>query len=73
MDLPERLFVDPEILSGKPIIRGSRLAADFVIDLMAADMRASQILENYPGLQCEDILAFLAYAGQLAGAYPLHA
>jgi uncharacterized protein (DUF433 family) len=76
MALPERLTVDPEILSGKPVIRGSRISADFVIDLLAAGMRESEILENYPGLEREDILACLAYAGQLARewkSFPLSA
>jgi len=38
MLLPERLIVDPEILAGKPIIRGSRLAVEFIIELLAAGM-----------------------------------
>ena len=66
MALPERLIVDPDILAGKPVIRGSRIAAEFVIDLLAAGMSESEILDNYPGLQREDILACLAYASQLA-------
>jgi uncharacterized protein (DUF433 family) len=66
MALPERLMIDPEILSGKPVIRGSRIAVEFMIDLLAAGLSESEILENYPGLQREDILACLAYASQLA-------
>lgn len=66
MDLPERLTINPEILSGKPVIRGSRIAAEFVIDLLAHGLSDSEILENYPGLEREDILACLAYASQLA-------
>ena len=69
-------MIDPEILSGKPVVRGSRIAAEFVIGLMAAGMSESEILENYPGLQHEDILACLAYAGQLARewkTYPISA
>jgi uncharacterized protein (DUF433 family)/predicted nuclease of predicted toxin-antitoxin system len=66
MALPERLMIDPEILSGKPVIRGSRIAVEFMIDLLAAGLSESEILENYPGLQREDILACLAYASRLA-------
>ena len=76
MSLPERLMIDPEILSGKPIIRGSRIAAEFVIGLLAAGMSESDVLDNYPGLQREDILACLAYASQLAHewkSFPLSA
>lgn len=76
MDLPERLMIDPEILSGKPIIRGSRIPAEFIIDLLATGMSDAEILGNYPGLQRQDILACLAYASQLAHewkAFPLSA
>lgn len=76
MSLPDRLIVDPEILAGKPIIRGSRLTAEFIIDMLAAGLTESEILENYPGLQHEDILACLAYASRLAHewkAFPLSA
>ena len=66
MVLPERLTIDPEILSGKPVIRNSRIAAEFVLELLAAGMSESEILDNYPGLQREDILACLTYASQLA-------
>ncbi len=66
MNLPSRLMIDPEILSGKPVIRGSRIAAEFIIDLLAAGQSESQILESYPGIIREDILACLAYASELA-------
>ncbi len=66
MDLPERLMIDPDILSGKPVIRGSRIAAEFVIELLAAGRSEAQILEDYPGIAAEDILACLAYASELA-------
>lgn len=76
MLLPERLIVDPQILAGKPIVRGSRLAAEFIIELLAAGITESDILENYPSLQHEDILACLTYASRLAyewKAFPLSA
>lgn len=66
MVLPERLQVDPEILSGKPVIRGSRISVELVLDLLAGGMSESEILENYPGIEREDVLACLAYASQLA-------
>jgi hypothetical protein len=53
MDLPERLMMDPEILSGKPVIRGSRIAAEFIIDLLAAGMPESEILITIPGLNTQ--------------------
>lgn len=70
----ERIVVDPEILAGKPVVRGTRLAVEFVIDLLAQGWSESEILENYPGLSREDILACLAYASatlQAEKVYPV--
>ena len=62
MNWQERIVVDPEILVGKPVIRGTRLAVEFVIELLAQGWSEATILENYPGLAREDIQACLAYA-----------
>jgi uncharacterized protein (DUF433 family) len=67
MPWPERISVDPEILAGKPAIRGTRLGVDFILDLLVGGQRESDILANYPGLTKEDILAcvlFVHDAGQ---------
>jgi uncharacterized protein (DUF433 family) len=72
----ERIVADPEILSGKPVVRGTRLAVEFILDLLAAGCSETEILENYPGLEKEDIRACLSYASLLAHewkAYPLPA
>ncbi len=69
MPWSERIIVDPEILAGKPAIRGTRLAVEFILDLLAAGQSESQILANYPGLSREDILACLSYASYLAHEY----
>jgi uncharacterized protein (DUF433 family) len=66
MPWPDRIVVDPEILAGKPAIRGTRLAVEFILELLAAGQSESQILSNYPGLKREDILACLSYASYLA-------
>lgn len=76
MPCPERIIVDPEILAGKPVIRGTRLAVEFILELLAAGQSESDILTNYPGLTREDILACLWYASYLAHeyrAYPIPA
>jgi uncharacterized protein (DUF433 family) len=52
----------PEALAGKPVIRGTRLCVEFVIGLMADGWTEADILENYPGITHEDIIACLAYA-----------
>ena len=58
----ERITLDPKVLAGKPVIRGTRLAVEFVIGLMADGWTEADILSNYPGITREDIIACLAYA-----------
>ena len=65
----ERIVVDPKILAGKPMIRGTRLAVEFILELLAAGQSESDVLSNYPGLTREDILACLSYASYLAHEY----
>ena len=48
---------------GKPIIKGSRIAVEFIIDLLANGWSHEDILRNYPGLTTEDIVTCLGYAG----------
>jgi uncharacterized protein (DUF433 family) len=62
MDWQERIVVDPNILVGKPTVKGTRLAVEFIIDLLAEGWSESDILSNYPGLTTQDIQACLAYA-----------
>ena len=69
MPLSERIVVDPEILAGKPVIRGTRLAVEFILELLAAGQSENEVLANYPGLTREDILACLSYASYLAHEY----
>lgn len=57
-----RIVIDPAVLVGKPVIRGTRLSVDFVIGLMAEGWGEEEILHNYPGLSREDLAACLAYA-----------
>ena len=65
MNWEERITVDPMVLVGKPVIRGTRLSVEFVIDLLASHWTEQQILENYPILCREDIEACLRYANEL--------
>ena len=76
MPWSERIVVDPGILAGKPVIRGTRLAVEFILELLAAGQSETDLLRNYPGLVREDILACLSYASYLAHeykAYPIPA
>ena len=58
----ERIVVDPDMLAGKPVIKGTRLAVEFIVDLVAQGWSEREILENYPGLTRDDIRASLSYA-----------
>jgi uncharacterized protein (DUF433 family) len=57
-----QITLDPEVLAGKPIIRGTRLSVEFVIGLLADGWTEADIVANYPGITHEAILACLAYA-----------
>lgn len=74
MTLDSRITLDPDILSGKPVVRGTRLAVDFIVGLLGQGWAEADILRNYPGLTHEDILACLQYAGEVMRSekiYPL--
>ena len=60
----ERIIVNPKILGGKPIIKGTRLSVEFILNLLASDISAQEILEDYPYLTNEDIQACLKYAAK---------
>lgn len=75
MDWMERITVDPNVLVGKPVIRDTRIAVEFVIDLLAQGWSEHQIMENYPGLTHADLLACLHYASEVLKSekvYPAH-
>ena len=57
-----RITVNPEICHGKPTIRDKRYTVDLILDLLSAGSTHAEILEDYPNLEEEDILACLAYA-----------
>ena len=61
----DRIAVDPKVLAGKPIIKGTRLAVEFVLELLANGWAYDTILENYPQLKRDDILAALRYASEV--------
>lgn len=57
-----RIVVDPKIMVGKPIIRGTRIPVDAIIKRVADGMTMKEILEDYPKITQEDIKAALQYA-----------
>ena len=68
MTWEERIEINPQVLVGKPVIRGTRLAVEFILELLANDWSESQILENYPGITHQDISACLRYATEMLKA-----
>lgn len=64
----DRIVIDSAVLTGKPVVRGTRLSVDFVIGLMAEGWSEADILKNYPGLSHDDIAACLAYARDVLSA-----
>jgi uncharacterized protein (DUF433 family) len=61
-DWTDRIIIDPQVLVGKPVVRGTRLAVEFIIDLLAQGWTEAEILHNYPGLTRADVQACLSYA-----------
>lgn len=62
MDWQDRIIVDPNTLVGKPVVKGTRIAVEFIVDLLAQGWSEEEILRNYPGLTEEDVRACLRYA-----------
>ena len=76
MDWKKCIVVNPDVLLGKPVIKGTRLAVEFIIDLLAQGWTEQDILENYPGVTHEAIAACLSYASDILKtekSYALHA
>lgn len=64
MDWMNRITIDPSVLAGKPIIRGTRMAVEFVVELLSEGWGFDEITQNYPPLKREDIMAALHYASE---------
>jgi len=61
-DMLQRITVNAEIFSGKPVIRGMRISVELILSLLAQGEAVEDILDDYPDLEPEDIRACLAYA-----------
>jgi uncharacterized protein (DUF433 family) len=59
-----RISSDPEILGGKPCIKGTRISVEFILELITSGATFADILENYPHLRVEDIEESLRYAAR---------
>jgi uncharacterized protein (DUF433 family) len=58
----DRIEVNPDVLLGKPIIKGTRISVEFILELLVNGWDMEQILKNYPQLEKEDILAAIEYS-----------
>jgi uncharacterized protein (DUF433 family) len=65
-ELLERISIDPKVCFGKPCIHGTRLWVSLILDQLAAGMSVEEILEEYPQLTREDILACMAYGAEMS-------
>jgi uncharacterized protein (DUF433 family) len=63
-NLLERITLDPEIRSGKPVIRGTRITVSDILEYLAGGMSEAEILEDFPDLRTEDISAALTFAAE---------
>lgn len=62
--LMERITLDPEVRSGKPVIRGTRITVTDILEYLAGGMSEAEILEDFPDLQADDIRAALTFAAE---------
>ncbi|MCA0393621.1 MAG: DUF433 domain-containing protein [Proteobacteria bacterium] len=63
----DRIIADPEILAGKPVIRGTRLSVELILDHLASGWSHADLIEAYPHLAEDDIRAALAFAADMLG------
>ena len=63
--LLQRITVDPQVMTGKPVIRGTRLAVDLIVRMVAQGIPEMEILREYPRLTTDDIRAALTYAADV--------
>ena len=62
MKYKDRIEINPDILVGKPLIKGTRISVEFILELLVNGWDTDQILKNYPQLTKEDILAAIEYS-----------
>lgn len=70
MNWSDHIVCDPDVLGGKPTIRGTRLSVDFVLDLLAEGWTQEKLLDNYPALTPEALRAVFEYAAQVLRGAP---
>ncbi len=61
----DRIELNPAVLVGKPVIKGTRLSVEFIVRLLADGWPVDELLRNYPGITRDDVLSCLAYAAEV--------
>ncbi len=72
MTWQEHITTTPDVLAGKPVVRGTRLAVDFLLGLFAAGWTLEQVLSSYPQLTPDALRAVFAYAAEVTQQEALH-
>ena len=65
-DLLDRIVVNPRVMAGKPVIRGTRITVDLILELLAAGVKPEEVAEDYK-ISVEDVRAALLYAARVLG------
>lgn len=73
MDWKPYIHSKNKILGGKPVVKGTRLSVDFLLDLFAAGWTQQQVLDNYPSLTTESLRAVFAFAAEAMHEEALYA
>jgi uncharacterized protein (DUF433 family) len=68
----DRITIDPKVLVGKPVVKGTRVSVELVVDMLARGWTHAEILEEYPFLTGDDILACLSYASDVLKSEQVH-
>jgi uncharacterized protein (DUF433 family) len=68
----DHIVCDPAVLGGKPVLKGTRLAVEFVLEVLAVGWNEAAIRENYPNLTDDRVRAVLAYAAEMFWEERLH-
>jgi uncharacterized protein (DUF433 family) len=64
-EFKQRITLDPRVMTGKPVIRGTRIPVELIVRMLAQGISEAEILKEYPRLQPQDIRAALAYAARV--------
>ncbi len=65
-ELLSRISINPEVCFGKPCIRGHRIWVSLILDLLASDLHAEEVLEQHPQLSREDVLTCMAFGAEMS-------